>query len=325
MASAEEPPDGPKPLESRSELAPEFRDAGDPVKGNPFPPDNPRHATWQEATLKAEEEWCRCVSVFMKNRPSRGEFVVALMAQRHIGWEFELNMLAAKFDIWAKRGCYVVWNADDLQAYDRWLFDYAEAWLAAEKKAGSHAILGEVQSLLIERMNHWKAVARRLLTTYHAKIKRLTERPGANQAESPRAQNSENAASAIDTDRAIASANPGTLSWPDIEIRFLNDHYVQIFKGGKAGEVCNYPVLAFEDRRSGKQSLAWEMLLELARNNGMLPRKPAGTARANAEKRIEEIRERFRKYFDIKGDPIPFNGTNYQTSFKISLAPSFDK
>jgi hypothetical protein len=27
-------------------------DAGDPVDGNPFPPDNPRHDVWKQATLR---------------------------------------------------------------------------------------------------------------------------------------------------------------------------------------------------------------------------------------------------------------------------------
>ena len=99
--------------EEPSELS-NFRDAGDPVIGNPFPPENPRHGMWREATLKAEEELCLLNSKFMKEQPTR-EGLWDIERRFHT---WALDMVAAKFDIWAKRGCYVVWDEQDLKVFD---------------------------------------------------------------------------------------------------------------------------------------------------------------------------------------------------------------
>jgi hypothetical protein len=102
----------------------------------------------------------------MKNRPTRGGLVAAF--QRNIPREFEiwsLKLLDARFNIWAERALQVVWNEDDLRAYDRWLRDYAQAWLDTLKNATgeSEATLPEKRALLLERMSHWKAEARSFL------------------------------------------------------------------------------------------------------------------------------------------------------------------
>jgi hypothetical protein len=65
------------------------------------------------------------------------------------------------------------------------------------------------------------------------------------------------------------------------------------------------------------------MLREIAVQNGTMSRPLAGPKRAMIQKRIQEIREKLRNHFNIGGDPIPFNGNTYQTSFRISCRPSF--
>jgi hypothetical protein len=123
--------------------------------------------------------------------------------------------------------------------------------------------------------------------------------------------------------------NKGAAAWQEIEITFLSDHRVEIFCGDTDRRTYNYGDLGFQDRRSGKNQApkptrAWVLLCELAKLNGTLPRPPAGKSRAMIQKRIEEIREKLQGHFGTEADPIPFNGTAYQTSFKISCGPSFD-
>lgn len=122
------------------------------------------------------------VVVRFGSRPTREQF--AVLMERETIWDIErsfgtrvLNLQAAKFDIWAKRACHVVCDENDLRVYDRWLFDYAQAWLDAEKNMGHQAILPDLRSQLIERMEHWKAVGRRYLTSYRAELEKLTEQP----------------------------------------------------------------------------------------------------------------------------------------------------
>ena len=113
-------------------------------------------------------------------------------------------------------------------------------------------------------------------------------------------------------------------SWDEVEIAFLSDERIEIWVGGKHRSTHNYGELGFEDRRTGKPNLAWVMLRELAKERGTIPQPQAGQHRAMVQKRIEEIREKLRNHFGIEGDPIPFNGSAYQSGFAISCRESFD-
>jgi len=150
----------------KSVLPPGLCGVGDPVDGNPFPRENPRHAHWQQATLKAEEELCLLNVQFMKNSITRERFAEWVQrggpfsAERELA-AWTLNFVAAKFDIWAKRACHVVWDEYDLKVFDKWLFDYAESWLRAKR---DDAILPELRARLIERMEYWKAASRGTLS-----------------------------------------------------------------------------------------------------------------------------------------------------------------
>ena len=118
------------------------------------------------------------------------------------------------------------------------------------------------------------------------------------------------------------------LIWQEIEIAFLSDERVEI-RSDRKRETYNYAELGFRDRRSGKgeepkPNRAWVTLREMAMHDGTLPRPSPGKERTMIQKRVEEIRKRLRHRFEIKADPIPFNGTVYKTSFKIACAPSFN-
>jgi hypothetical protein len=113
-------------------------------------------------------------------------------------------------------------------------------------------------------------------------------------------------------------------SWEEVEISFLSDERIEICVGGKHRSTHNYGELGFEDRRTGRPNLAWVMLRELAKERGTIQQPQAGQYRVMVQKRIEEIREKLRNHFEIAGDPIPFNGSTYQSGFAISCRKSFD-
>jgi len=114
------------------------------------------------------------------------------------------------------------------------------------------------------------------------------------------------------------------LAWHEIEIAFLSDERVEIRSRGNSTMTYNYGELGFQDRRNGIPSQAWIMLRSLAKSGGEMPQPPARRGRAKAQKRIEEIREKLWSHFKIDGDPVPFSGSTYKTSFKISRGQSFD-
>ncbi len=115
-------------------------------------------------------------------------------------------------------------------------------------------------------------------------------------------------------------------SWKDLEIRFLSDDRVQIFRNGAPAETLNYAEMGFEDRRNGMPNKAWVKLRELARARGIIRYAGTGGDRAKVEKRMQEIRKALRSRFGISADPLPFlHGTVYQALFNIGCAPSFNK
>ena len=118
--------------------------------------------------------------------------------------------------------------------------------------------------------------------------------------------------------------HPTLKRWQEIKITFLSDNRIEVCWGATEPETYNYGEFGFEDRRSGKPNLAWIMLRELSKEGGTRPQPPAGKTRAKEQKRIEEIREHLKNHFKIDTDPIPFNGSEYKTSFKIGRKPSFD-
>jgi hypothetical protein len=119
MADLEDKANRAEPRADQSVLPPGFFDAGDPVDGNPFPPNNPRHEIWKQATLKAEEEACQFNSQAMRNRPTAEGFAAWMERggglREFVKWVLMLH--ATRFGIWAERGCHVVWDENDLRVY----------------------------------------------------------------------------------------------------------------------------------------------------------------------------------------------------------------
>jgi excisionase family DNA binding protein len=134
-----------------------FADSGDPVDGNPFPRDDPRHQVWQDATRRAEEEWARV----------NAESESSLTLENALEWG--PTFFAARFDVWAKRGIHVVWSDGDVEVFDEWLVAYADATLKAlatlfERRPPPFApetVLLLMRNAIGQQVQHWKAEARR--------------------------------------------------------------------------------------------------------------------------------------------------------------------
>ena len=140
--------------------------SGDPVKKNPFPVNDPRHGIWSVATREAQEALHRFNARMLKH--SRQP--VVLGPGGHNAWVED--MVAGKYDIWGNRGLSVVRTSDAVSAYDRWLFAYAQIWLEtirddarrqAESRIDSRVedLLVQLKARLMERLEHWRAEARK--------------------------------------------------------------------------------------------------------------------------------------------------------------------
>ena len=114
------------------------------------------------------------------------------------------------------------------------------------------------------------------------------------------------------------SASTGPTRWEDIEIRFLSDHSVQIYRSGKPAEVRNFAEMGFGDgrKKQGVPTTAWAILRALSAE-GRLP-APIGPPRARLEKRIAEIRKALKRVLGVEDDPIFLASGFYQPRFKIS-------
>jgi hypothetical protein len=118
--------------------------------------------------------------------------------------------------------------------------------------------------------------------------------------------------------------NRSAAEWEDIEISFLGYDTVRI-QIGQAFRNRNYAELGFEDRRSEKPNRAWRVLMALAEPRS--DTKCIGRTEMTwpqEERRFQEIRKVFRKYFGLDGDPLPYvRGSGYRVRFRIRCAESF--
>lgn len=146
----------------RSRLPEGFDSARDPVEGNPFPPDDPRHSVWSDATRAAEEE--------LRPIMSRIAAEPWVFANDDDG---TLAIVTLKFWVWAKRGVHVVWSDAAVRHYDDWLVRYANGWLDILSADSGEAVLGRIRFQLAALVEHWKAEARR----YRAAQERHAKEP----------------------------------------------------------------------------------------------------------------------------------------------------
>ncbi len=144
-----------------------LRSSGDPVVGNPYGVQDPRHTVWTDATARAAQELhaFNAASVgylneLYSNNPDDARRVL-LAHWKHI--------LIGKFDIWAKRGVHVVWCEADERQFVEWLERYANVWLKEVKQffplelGNIDWLLGGLRMCLIARIEYWKSEAQRYL------------------------------------------------------------------------------------------------------------------------------------------------------------------
>jgi len=136
-------------------LPPDLQSDGDPVEGNPFRKEDPRHEVWKEATRVAAGKLHLLHSSLLKSFPKAPEDANS----------WRVNLAAAKFDIWAERNVRVVWSDDAVLEYDQWLASYANAWMKLFKERFSalidlDSLLHELRVRLVERIEFWRGIAR---------------------------------------------------------------------------------------------------------------------------------------------------------------------
>ena len=136
----------------------------DPVEGNPFPEDNPRHREWQDATRLAEQE-AKQLNVGFRKLVSESPSGAGVFEARRLAY------VLRRFDIWARRGMQVVWSDAEVKAFDRWLVTHAEAWLQCTKPILATGWFDELRSELIHRIEFWGAEARRYLAEQKAQAR----------------------------------------------------------------------------------------------------------------------------------------------------------
>jgi hypothetical protein len=128
----------------------------------------------------------------------------------------------------------------------------------------------------------------------------------------------------------VLSASLQPRAWDDVVVLFLSDERVQITVGTQT-ETRNYGEMGFASKKNGTPIRAWELLRIMAAQGGIL--KVASDSRkwAEIEKRVQEIRRKFRNLFALTDDPLPYikktrrrpDDFGYHAKFKVGLRPSF--
>src|ERR1700680_3389137 len=113
-----------------------LRSNGDPIEGNPFPKDDPRHPVWSDATRVAAEELCRVNLKFLKAPSSLNP--ESFSAENLAAWKVAFTL--ERFDVWAARAIQVVWSDRAAEAFAQFIVDYAESWLNVHRDASPASI-----------------------------------------------------------------------------------------------------------------------------------------------------------------------------------------
>ena len=111
-------------------------------------------------------------------------------------------------------------------------------------------------------------------------------------------------------------------TWSDVSIHFLSDERVQIVKPTMG--TMNYAEMGFEDRRTGKPTLAWSTFQELAQANGVLVVDRSQTGYETQQKRVEAIRRTLKNIFGLLDNPLPVIDDTYKAQFQITWAKAAD-
>jgi hypothetical protein len=178
-------------------------ESGDPCSGNPFPPDDARYQVWADATRQAEREFS-LLKIELLNLPYFStEQIMEYLVMLDLG----------RFNIWAKRGVHVVWGDFNIAPYDTWLVRYAEATLKLAWEHGNRSnvnrelLLVELRRLLMQRVEYWKAEARRYVSQQPPEMHR-GDQPDPEVEDASLATNGATERSADESTRTEAEAVP---------------------------------------------------------------------------------------------------------------------
>ena len=147
-----------------------FTSAVDPVDGNPFAPDDPRHAAWAAATRVAEEQLHRSHAKPVPDLPTNTSESVDFFWNR---------VVLPALDAWGRRGLSAISGEQDIHRYDDWLHRYLNSWLEElamyfewrEPPFPGDVVLLEVRRRFVRRAEFWKAEARQRLRQVEAEAR----------------------------------------------------------------------------------------------------------------------------------------------------------
>jgi len=129
----------------------------DPVEGgNPFTPSDSHRGTWDAATRVAR-------SVLLQDDAHLAETAQVTLDPEIYRAQL-LDLAAARFDVWARRGRSVVSTDAALRDYDRWLAGYVANWLKyVGETCPEVEARDELRTRLTRRAAHWVAKTRKTL------------------------------------------------------------------------------------------------------------------------------------------------------------------
>ena len=129
----------------------------DPVAGgNPFPPGDARHGTWDAATTDARRALLR----FDADLEATAQVTLDPAIYR----AQLLDLAVGRFNVWARRGRSVVSSDGALQNYEQWLAGYVANWLRYVAETCPRVEVGdELRTRLRGRAAHWVAETRHIL------------------------------------------------------------------------------------------------------------------------------------------------------------------
>lgn len=120
--------------------------------------------------------------------------------------------------------------------------------------------------------------------------------------------------------------------WEDIEITFLSDFRIQVKIGSEIQSPLTFAEMDFHSKKNVRTPVAaWVALRQLAECGGSLRAARDGRLWAVVEKRVQEIRSRFKTLFGLSDDPFTFtkrtrqnpDGAGYCAKFRILCHQSY--
>lgn len=115
----------------------------DPIEGgNPFPPSSPDNRTWECSTVEAQRT--------LKKTDASIEAAAKVTLDPCVYRSQLFDLLAVRFNAWARRGASVVSSVNSLCDYKQWLRNYAKNWLHYVSETCPHVETGDDLRRLLE-------------------------------------------------------------------------------------------------------------------------------------------------------------------------------